>query len=36
LLPGAFVRSEHFHRALVLLILGLVLVFITRFTLRLG
>jgi hypothetical protein len=35
-LPGAFVRSEHFHRALVLLILGIVLVFITSFTLRLG
>jgi hypothetical protein len=35
-LPGAFVRSEQFHRALVLVILAMMLVFITRFTLRLG
>ena len=34
--PGAFIRSETFHRALVLIVLAMTLVFITQFTLRLG
>ena len=35
-LPGTFIRSEAFHRALALVMLTMVLMFITLFTLRLG
>ena len=34
--PGAFVRSERFHRTLVLIVLAMTLLFITQFTLRLA
>jgi hypothetical protein len=34
--PGAFIRSEIFHRVLVLIVLAMTLLFITQFTLRLG
>jgi hypothetical protein len=36
LLPGAFIRSEAFHRGLVLVMLAMTLAFITLFTLRLS
>jgi hypothetical protein len=36
LLPGAFIRSEAFHRVLVLVMLAMALMFITLFTFRLG
>jgi hypothetical protein len=36
LFPGALIRSERFHKALVLVVLALALVFIGRFTLRLA
>ena len=36
LLPGGFIRSESFHRALVLVMLAMALMFITLFTFRLA
>ena len=36
LLPGALIRSERFHKALVIVVLAMALIFITQFTLRLA